>query len=92
MLTGRILGMVSQLRFRNTTRVAMHSTNVALAGVDPELRDIEQGHSMACLFQMVPDPKCELGGFRDIRGVLDVPIARGQQQDGIPRFEVFDES
>jgi hypothetical protein len=41
---------------------------------------------------MVFDPKRELGGFWDIGRVLAIPVARGQQQDGIPRFEVIDES
>jgi hypothetical protein len=57
----------------------MHSTDIAFAGVDPELRDIEQSHSTAFLFQMVSDPKRELGGFWDIGCVLAIPIARGQQ-------------
>jgi len=57
----------------------MHSADIALAGVEPELRDIEQSHPMAFLFQMVSDPKRELGGFWDIGGVLAVPVARGQQ-------------
>ena len=40
---------------------------------------------------MVLDSKRELCGLRDIPGVLVVPIARGQQQDIILRFEIPDE-
>jgi hypothetical protein len=84
--------MITQFRFGHATRVAMHPTDIALAGVDPELGNIEQSHSLAFLFQMVFDLKSKLGGFRDIGGVLVIPIARGQQEDGIPRFEILDES
>ena len=79
MLTCRIFGMIAQLRFGYATSVAMHSADIALADVNPELRDIEQSHPMAFLFQMVSNSKRELGGFWDIGGVLAVPVARGQQ-------------
>ena len=79
MVTRRVLGRIAQLRFERAAMIASPSTDIALAGVDPEFRDIEQSHPMALLFQMVLDPQRKLGGFRDVRGVLTVPVARRQQ-------------
>jgi hypothetical protein len=83
--------MVAQLRFGRAAMIASLSTDIALAGNYLELRDIEQGYALSFLFQVVLDSKRELGGLRDIPGVLCVPIAGGQQQDIILRFEIPDE-
>ena len=92
MLARRVLAMVAQLRLERAAMIASLSTDIALAGIYLELRDIEQGDALSFLFQVVLDSKRELCGLRDIPGVLFVPIARGQQQDIIPRFEIPDES
>ena len=91
MLARRVLAMVAQLRFALAAIIAALSTDIALAGIYLELRDIEQGDALSFLFQVVLDSKRELCGLRNIPGVLFVPIARGQQQDIIPRFEIPDE-
>ncbi len=91
MLARWVLAMVAQPRFGHAAIVAALSTNIALAGIYLELRDIEQGYALSFLFQVVLDSKRELCGLRDIPGVLFVPIARSQQQDIIRRFEIPDE-
>jgi hypothetical protein len=90
-LARRVLATVAQLRFGHAAVVATLSANIALAGVYLELRDIEQGYALSLLLQVVLDSKRKLCGLRDIPGVLSVPIARGQQQDIILRFEIPDE-
>ena len=91
MLARRVLGPVAQIRFGHAAVIATRSADIALAGVYRELGDIEQGDALALSLQMVLDPKRELRGLRDIPGVLAVPIARGEEQDMIPRFEMPDE-
>jgi hypothetical protein len=83
--------MVAQLRFGRAAMIASLSTDITLAGNYLELRDIEQGYAPSFLLQVVLDSKGELCGLRDIPGVLFVPIAGGQQQDIILRFEIPDE-
>ena len=91
MLARRVLAVVAQLRFGHAAIIATLSADIALAGVYLELRDIEQGYALSLLLQVVLDSKRKLCGLRDIPGVLSVPIARGQQQDIILRFEIPDE-
>jgi hypothetical protein len=86
-----VLATVAQLRFGHAAIIASLSTDIALAGIYLELCDIEQCYALSFFFQVVLDSKRELCGLRDIPGVLFVPIARGQQQDVILRFEIPDE-
>jgi hypothetical protein len=90
-LARRILAMVAQLRFERAAMIASPSADIALARMYLELCDIEQGYALSFLSQAVLDSKSELCGLRDIPGVLFVPIARGQQQYVILRFEIPDE-
>ena len=91
MLARRVLAAVAQHRFGHAAIIATLSADVALAGVYLELRNIEQGYAFSFLFQVVFYSKRELCGLWDIPSVLSVPIARGQQQDIILRFEIPDE-
>ena len=91
MLAGGVLSLVGQLRFEHAAIVATLCADIALAGMYSEIRDIEHGHMLSFLLQMVFDSKRELRSLWDIPGMLLVPSARSEQQDVILCFEIFDE-
>lgn len=90
MLTRRVLSLVGQLRFEHAAIVATLCADIALAGMYSELRDIEHGHMLSFLLQMVFDSKRELRSLWDIPGMLLVASAGSEQQDVILCFEISD--
>src|ERR1035437_1574017 len=90
-LARRVLATIGQLRLEHAAVVAALAADVALADMNLELGDIDQRHLLSSSSQVISDSKRQLCGLRDIPRVLFVPVARGQQQDVIPRLEMADE-
>ena len=91
MLARWVLVLVAQLSFEHAAIVAPLRANISLAGMDPEIRNIDYRHVLSFLLQMLFDLKCELCSLWDIPGMLLVSSARREQQDVILCFEIFDE-
>ena len=91
MLARRVLLLVAQLRFEHAAIVATLCANISLAGMYPEIGNIEYRYLLSFLLQMLFDSKRELCSLWDIPGMLLVPSARREQQDVVLRLEIFDE-
>src|SRR5262249_19190513 len=56
----RVLGAVQELRVEKPTPVAFSCADIAFAGVNLQLRDVEQGHALLFLLQVLLKSQREL--------------------------------